>query len=184
MPLHTALPATTTLLLLVAGTLLMLWGRQLFWLAVAAVGAVLAGDLALRIPALAQGELRWLAPLLAAVAGALLAVFLQRVAIALTGFLGGAGAAWWSVTANLLPLSAEQDRLAVVALVLAAGALGAFLAGWLFTGALAVLSSLAGALLVVRAVAPGPPWDLALLLGVALFGVVIQLGRATGSGDR
>lgn len=84
------------------GTVILLFGRRIFWLCVAAVGFAAGVELA---PSLVQQPSPLLALTFALVlgfAGALLALFLQKVAIAVVGFLAGgklalALAAAWAI---------------------------------------------------------------------------------------
>jgi hypothetical protein len=78
-----------TLLAIVVGLALLLFGRQLFWLFVG--GAGFAAGMALATD-LFQGQSDWLilvVALLAGLVGALLSVFLQRLAIGMAGFFAG-----------------------------------------------------------------------------------------------
>src|ERR1041385_9171955 len=83
---HSSLPIISVLV----GLALLLFGRRLFWLFVAALGFAIGLQLA---PYLSQNPPLWLSLLLSlglGLLGALLAVVLQKLAIAIAGFLGGA----------------------------------------------------------------------------------------------
>ena len=154
--------------LLVGGVLLIL-GRKLFWLFVAAVGFAAGWAVATD---LLNVQPEWLALVLAlavGVVGALVAQFVQRVAIGLAGFLAGAflalslvrlldlQAAWWGWLAFLV-----------------GGILGAVLLGAAFDWALIGLSSLAGAMLVAGALDLSSTGHLLVLIGLFLVGVIVQ----------
>ncbi len=128
------------------GASLLVWGRKLFWLFVAAAGFLAGLQVASRLfhgPA-------WIgiaAGLVFAIGGALLAVFLKTVAIGAAGFLMG-GAALTSL-AGLLGLG---QGWAYWGFFLAGGIGGAILIGLFFDLALIWLSSLAGTTLVMEIV--------------------------------
>lgn len=167
------LPLTPALSLLV-GVVLLVAGRKLFWLAVGAAGFVFALALAVRY---LDPEPLWLLlglALLAGVAGAILAVFLQRLAVALAGFLlgGWAGLALW------IHLGGGEGPLALLA-ALAAGVVAAMVAGALFEFALVAISALLGAALVTGAVGVEGPLQVVSILVLAAGGGLVQtaLGR-------
>jgi hypothetical protein len=159
------------------GVVLLLFGRKLFWLVVALAGAVFAYRLAETFLDPGQSAL-WVA-VLAGLAGAFLAVMIQKLAIRVVGFLLGFGATAWLFDAGVAGLHwPEPGGLALLALVVG-GLLGALLAGWLFRVALVLLSSLVGASLILGAV-PVEGWVEALAFAVlAVIGVVVQ-----GAGGR
>src|SRR5438105_15811116 len=73
----------------IVGVIILLFGRRLFWLCVAAVGFAAGVELA---PHLVQQPSPLLAlsfALILGFIGALLALFLQKIAIAIVGFLSG-----------------------------------------------------------------------------------------------
>ncbi len=161
--------------LLVGGVLLIL-GRKLFWLFVAAVGFAAGWAVATD---LLNVQPEWLALVLAlavGVVGALIAQFVQRVAIGLAGFLAGAflalslvrlldlQAAWWGWLAFLV-----------------GGILGAVLLGAAFDWALIGLSSLAGAMLVAGALNLSSTGHLLVLIGLFLVGVIVQSALHRGA---
>lgn len=154
---------------LLVGLILLVAGRQLFWLAVAAAGFLFALGLA---AAWLETQSGWLAILLAlgvGLIGALAALFLQRVAIGIAGFLIVGYLTVW-----LLGLfGVEVGNLEWLAFIVG-GLIGLLVATSLFNVALLGLSALIGATLITQAI-PLPAW-LAPLILLALFaaGVVIQ----------
>ena len=74
---------------IVVGGLLLVAGRKLFWLFVGVVGFAIAFVLATRYLRIEPEWLSFIIALAAGVAGALLAVVLKQLAIALAGFLAG-----------------------------------------------------------------------------------------------
>jgi len=164
----------TPALALVVGVVLLIAGRRLFWLAVGAAGFVLALVLALRYLDLEPPWLLLGLALLAGLVGAVLAVLLQRLAVAIAGFLigGWAGLGLW------VNLGGGEGFGAFLAF-LVAGVLCALLAGALFEVALVVLSALIGAILVTGAAGVEGPTALLLVLVLTAAGALVQsaLGR-------
>jgi hypothetical protein len=163
-------PSVSRGVLLVVGVALLAAGRRLFWLAVAALG-FLAGLWAIERWAgdLPQGTALVVA-LAAGVVGLVLALLVQKVGVALAGFLVGV-----VVLARLLPALGVDVGAWQGLLIAAGGLLAAFLALAAFGLALTVLTAGAGAALVVESVAP--PVRVAPLLLAALWavGIAVQL---------
>jgi hypothetical protein len=162
---HPAGPAIAIAL----GIVLVLAGRRLFWLAVG-VGGFVAGLLvADRLLRLDPWWVKFVVALLAGLFGALVAVFLQRLVVALGGFVAGG---WLAIEVWRL---AGQDTggLAWVFFFLG-GIAGAILAALLFELALMAVSSLLGAVLIVDAARVGQPAALILVALIAAAGTLIQ----------
>jgi hypothetical protein len=159
---------TIQALRLLVGAALLFLGRRLYWLFVAGVGFVVAADL---VPQLLQIETTILILIIAAIVGvigAFLAVFLQRAAIAVAGFLAGG----YVVLALLDTVGLEIALIGwIVALV--GAILGAVLTVLLFDWALIVLSSLAGAGLIIR----GLPLENTTIIAL-VFVILLALGVA------
>jgi hypothetical protein len=158
---------------LLAGLVLLLAGRRLYWLFVAAIGFLAGLELA---PRLLPGQSDLVIVLVAAglaLAGALLAIAAQALVIGIAGFLAGAAAG----ALLLRTLGLGSDGV-VLAAGLVGGVIGALVSYLIFDWALIVLSSLAGASLIVSevaglvtlpAIAP-----LALVIALAAVGVLVQ----------
>jgi hypothetical protein len=171
----------TPALALVVGIVLLIAGRRVFWLAVGAAGFVFALVLALRW---LDAEPVWLLvglAFLAGVVGAVLAVLLQRLAVALAGFLVGG----WAGLALWLLFGGVQGFGGLLAF-LVAGIVAAILAGALFEAALVVISALIGAVLVAGAAGAEGPFGLLLIVVLAGAGALIQtaFGRRRRNSDR
>lgn len=169
----------------VAGLALLFFGRRLFWLFVGLAGAVITLWLTSRVLHLETGVASLLAALVAGLVGALLAVLVQKAAVALMGFLGGA----WAVLGlfellqpgllgpgRLLDFGRLPGEPWVVQAVAAVvgGILGALAAAWLFEIALVILTSLAGALLLVEASGLEGLPALGAGAGLAVAGILAQ----------
>ena len=149
------------------GAALLFFGRKVFWLFVA--GAGFAAGLALT-SRLFNGR-EWLAVLIGLGAGflaALLAIFLQRFAFSLAGFLAGG----FLALQFLVPLfHLEHGWLPWLAFGIG-GLLGLILVSAVLDWALIALSSLAGASLLTQAL------NLQNALGVAVFLFAVAFGVA------
>src|SRR6266542_5136965 len=71
------------------GIVILLFGRKLFWLCVAAIGFAAGVELAPHLVQDPSALLSLTIALLLGIIGALLALFLQKIAIAVLGFLAG-----------------------------------------------------------------------------------------------
>ncbi|MFL6236445.1 MAG: hypothetical protein ACJ76N_25165 [Thermoanaerobaculia bacterium] len=152
----------TPILALLAGLILLVAGRRLFWLFVGLVGF---------ITVYRWFEPHWLLALLAGLLGIVLAIFLQRVAIAVAGFFAGG---WFAV--QLLGLHMANPRGSDLLVFVVAGVIAAVLALRVFDLALVILSSLAGADLIVGALHPRPGVAKLLLVILAVVGIAVQMG--------
>jgi hypothetical protein len=153
---------------LILGAALLIVGRRLFWLFVGAAGFVAGMQLTTQFW---QGPeiLAIIIGLVVGVVFALLAIFLQGVAIGVAGFL--AGGYVLTVLAGMIGLNQGSFSWLVY---LIGGIIGVLLVIFLFDWALITLSSLAGASLITQAlVLPGGIGGV-LFLALVIVGVVIQ----------
>lgn len=130
-----------------AGVAALLFGRRLFWLFVGLIGFLVSFHLATQF---LDGQPQWiilLIALLVGIVGALLAVFLQYIAVAVAGFLAGGYAMFWLL--QLLNLDVNQEWLSWFVFILG-GVIGAILVLLLFDWALIILSSGVGAATLVQ----------------------------------
>jgi Domain of unknown function (DUF4203) len=151
----------------VAGTLLLILGRKLFWLFVAIAGFYLGFELARGLAAEQPAWLLWTIAIGAGLIGAVLAMLLQRVGFALGGFYAGG---------YIALLAAERlapGTIGVAAFVVG-GVIGAVLAAVLMDWAIIVLSCLVGAALVVPALALQPLASGFVYAGLVAVGIVVQ----------
>ena len=163
--------APAGLLALVAGALLLLAGRRLFWLFVGLVGFFAGLRFA---PAFLSGQPEWMQWLVAALFGLLgmfLAIVLQRFAVVLAGFLVGGFFA-----TELFGIDFTGPGLTFVLAFVVGGIVAAALALWLFEGALILLSSLAGAGLIVDTLDLSSGTRSLALIGLTVLGVAVQAG--------
>lgn len=153
---------------LILGVALLVAGRKLFWLFVGAAGFVTGMQLATQF---------WQGPeLLAIVIGlvvgvifALLAIFLQSVAIGIAGFL--AGGYILTVLAGMIGLN--QGAFSWIVYIIG-GIIGVLLVIYLFDWAIITLSSLAGASLITQAFLLPSGIGGVIFIVLVIVGVVIQ----------
>src|SRR6201981_2376259 len=129
------------------GVVILFFGRKLFWLCVAAVGFAAGVEIAPRLVHEPSSLLALTVALVLGILGALLALFLQKVAIAVLGFLAGGKLAGAIAAAFLLHYGQYSTIIFLVG-----GIVGAILMLVLFDWALIIVSSLIGAHLVQSAI--------------------------------
>jgi hypothetical protein len=160
----------------VAGIGLLVLGRKLFWLFVGGIGFVAALALAARFFGSMPEWLQILLALGVGLVGALVAVFLQKAAIGVAGFLGGG-----LILGGLLGLlGVDLAGAAWFVVFVIGGVLGVILVAAAFEWALILLSSLAGASILVEALSLSRPVELMLFLGALAAGIVIQVAIKRG----
>ncbi len=161
--------ALVSLLDLVLGAFLLVAGRRVFWLLVAGIGFAVGVTLAARL--FNGSELTAiLAGLVLGGIFALLAIFLESVAIGIAGFLGG-GYVLLSI-ATMLGLDRGNTTTWVIFAI--GGVLGIILVALLFNWALITISSLAGASMVVTSFGMTAATAGLVYLGLVIAGVIIQ----------
>ncbi len=157
---------------LVLGVVLLTTGKKLYWLFVAIVGFVIGLELANRYVQLNPPWLVYVVALGVGVLGAVVATFLQHLAIAIVGFIAGGYGAMY-IFSLLGQNPAPYNWMAF----LIGGIVGLFLVASIFNWALYIISSWAGATLVTEAIGLQQA-RLGLILFFVLFvlGMIIQAG--------
>ncbi len=163
------------------GAVTLLFGRKLFWLCVAAVGFAAGVEIAPHLVHEPSPLLALAVALVLGLIGALLALFLQKVAIAVLGFLAG-GKLAGAIAAAFFVHYAQYSTI----IFLVGGLIGAILLLALFDWALIVVSSLIGAHLIVyqSAIALPQSGSIIVFIGLAVLGVLVQaasLRRSRGA---
>lgn len=165
------------LLTFAAGAVLLVAGRRVYWLLVGLVGFVVGFALTAEY---LEGP-QWLILVAGLGAGLLasgLAVFFQRIALTVAGFLiGGLAVMWWADQMDW------GEPWWVWALGLVAAILGAYLTRTVFEVALIVLSSIFGATLVLQALQRPADQISILLLVLVVVGIVIQAASRKSRGS-
>lgn len=156
---------------LVLGVVLLTTGKKLYWLFVAVIGFVIGLTLATQYIHLDPPWLIYLIALGAGAVGAVLALFLQHLAIAIVGFIvGGYGALYLS---TLLGKGAQPFNW--MAFIIG-GIVGLLLVASVFNWALYLLSAWAGATLVTEAIGLQAQLGLILFFVLFILGMIIQAG--------
>lgn len=163
---------------LILGGALLVAGRKLFWLFVGAAGFVTGIQLATRFR---EGSdlLAIIAGLVIGVIFAVLAIFLQAVLIGIAGFLSGGNVL--TVLVSMLGIDVAGATTWIVYVV--GGVIGVILVSFLFDWALIMLSSLAGASLIIQALFPegaagGLVFFVLFIAGVLFQGAILRRERA------
>src|SRR6059036_2780587 len=151
------------------GIVILLFGRKLFWLCVAAVGFAAGVEIAPHLVHEPSPLLALTVALVLGLIGALLALFLQKVAIAVLGFLAG-GYLAGAIAAAFFIHSAQYYTI----IFLVGGFIGAILLLAVFDWALIVVSSLIGAHLIQSAIVLPPTGSTLVLIGLAVLGILVQ----------
>jgi hypothetical protein len=144
-------------------------GRRLFWFFVGVAGFFFGFNVA---ASFLENQPFWMTLLIAAgcgLIGALLALFLQRLAIFLAGFLAGG----YILISLLYEFHVRTGHLSWLYFVLG-GIAGAVLLSVLFDWALIFLSSVAGSLLIVKAYHPGPGLSKLFIVILFVAGFAVQ----------
>jgi Domain of unknown function (DUF4203) len=160
----------------IVGAAILLFGRKLFWLFVAALGFAVG----LEIAAYFMHEPPvWMTLVIAlglGLLGALLAIMLQKLAIAVAGFIAGGRLASALVAAFFVDYSHYQGITFVIG-----GILGALLLLALFDWVLILLSSAEGAHLISNGIVLPQKGATILFCALVVIGIVVQGSMLRGS---
>lgn len=152
------------------GVIVLIFGRKLFWLCVAAVGFAAGVELAPQLLHQPTPLLQLSIALVLGFAGALIALLLQKVAIGIVGFAAG-GRLAVGLAATFLVQAYNYYWLTF----LIGGIIGAILLIALFDWALIVISSLVGAHLIVRAITLPVAGESIVFIGLTIVRIVVQM---------
>lgn len=163
---------------IIFGGALLVAGRRLFWLFVGVIGFIVGVELSIR---LFHGNdlFTILAGLVLGLLFALLAVFVETLAIGLSGFLGGG-----YVGLSIAQMLGSPSNAVLGIAFLVGGVIGVALVYWLFDWALISISSLAGSSMVVtglhlRSSVAGTAFLVLLIAGVLIQGFAMRRGTTT-----
>src|SRR5215471_11689407 len=152
------------------GVVILLFGRKLFWLCVAAVGFAAGVEIAPHLVHEPSPLLALTVALVLGLIGALLALFLQKIAIAVLGFLAG-GKLASAIAAAFFVHYAQYSTI----IFIVGGVIGAILLLVLFDWALIVVSSFIGAYLIQSAIVLPPTGSTLVFVGLAIIGIIAQM---------
>jgi hypothetical protein len=164
-PMH----SSVTIVGVLIGVVILFFGRRLFWLCVAAVGFAVGVEIAPQLVNEPSSLLALLIALIFGVIGALLALFLQKIAIAVLGFLAG-GKLAAAIAAAFFVHYAQYSTIIFVA----GGIIGAILLLAVFDWALIIVSSFIGAYLIQSAIVLPPTGSTLVFVALAIIGILVQ----------
>jgi len=154
------------LLLAASGVVLLVLGWKVFWLFVGMLGFAAGLQAAQLYFGPQPFWVLWAAGLVCGIIGAVLALFFQKLAIGIGGFVAG------STIALHLTLMMGHDPGALVALI---GGVGGVVALYLlFDWALIILSSLVGTSFIIEALGRHAPYAPALSAVLVAAGIIFQ----------
>jgi hypothetical protein len=157
---------------IIIGAVLLLIGRNFFWLFVGCIGFAVGLQYAPLLWDVKSPAVLIVLSAITGIIGAVLAVVFQKIAIVLAGFGGGA-----YITINLFKFTGlEWDTLFWVPYILG-GIIGAIILFMVFDWALIFVSSFAGAMLIVQTLDLNPHANVWLLCVFFVLGVVFQTVR-------
>jgi len=161
--------SSVTIVGVLIGIAILFFGRKLFWLTVAAVGFAVGVEIAPLLVNEPSSLLALLIALVLGILGALLALFLQKVAIAVLGFFAGGKLA----TAIAAAFFVHYAQYSTIIFVIG-GIIGAILLLAVFGWALIVVSSFIGAYLIQSAIVLPPTGSTLVFIGLAIVGIFVQ----------
>lgn len=155
----------TDVIQVLLGLPLLLWGRRLFWLFIGALGFWAGTTFAGTFFPAASGWTLLLIALAFGLVGALLGFMVQKAAVWVGGFLAGG-----YVLVSLLKMFTPNPDAYILIAFIVGGLIGAMCLAVMFEGALIVLSSLTGAVLISQSL------PFSTIITVILFGVLFVVG--------
>jgi hypothetical protein len=153
---------------IVVGVLLLFLGRKLFWLFVGAIGFVVGMEVA-AILYPHQPDWALIVGLILGLIGAVIAIFVQKVAIGIAGFLAGG---YFLMTA-LRTWEMQAPETSWISFLIG-GVIGALLMYAVFNWALIILSSISGAHLILHPFTLSHAAATAAFLVLAILGIMAQ----------
>jgi len=158
------------LIYIVAGGLLLIFGRKLFWLFVAVVGFLLGVTYVPELFPNQPESVILIISLIVGMLGALLTSLLQKIAVAAAGLFAGGYIAYYL----LQTLAANADRYQWAAII-AGAIIGGLLAGSMFDWGLIILTSASGATLIAQGSDFGMPISGIVFVILFIVGLFAQI---------
>jgi hypothetical protein len=153
----------------IVGAAILLFGRKLFWLFVAALGFAVGLEIAVYFMREPPAWMSLLVALGCGVVGAVLAILLQKLAVGIAGFIAGGRIAWALAAAFFVDHAHYRGITFVIG-----GILGALLLLVLFDWVLILLSSVEGAHLITSGIVLPEKGAVVLFIVLAVIGVIVQ----------
>ena len=163
------LPLLSAPIIILAGAVLLAFGRKLFWLFVGIVGFLGGMYLGAHFFNADPEWTLWVIAIGIGLVGAVLALFLQKMAIGVAGFLTGG-----FLSMNFGEMIGWHGDQVILTVFLAGGIIGAIMTWILFEWALIALTSAAGAYLIQRELPFHYRTRVILLVILSVIGVGIQ----------
>ncbi len=164
------------ILSVLVAVLLLFFGQRLYWLFVGGVGFVVGMDLAARA---LVGQPEWvilLAAILVGIAGAVLAIFFQRIAIGIAGFLAGG----YLAQAALVNFAGTATEQASTIAFIIGGILVAILVVVFLDWALIATSALLGAAMISQWATHEALWHAVTFAILFVAGAAVQAAMLRG----
>jgi hypothetical protein len=155
---------------ILAGALLLLFGRSLFWLFVGCIGFLVGFEFA---SDLFQQQPEWLIVAIAigvGLLGAIASVFVQHLVVGIAGFFAGG---YFLSTVAVTAFSTQEPVTHWIAYLIG-GIIGAMLTIALLDPALIILSSLAGATAIAQNVPLNEAGRGIVFIALLVFGIMVQ----------
>jgi hypothetical protein len=167
----------TAIVNILLGIVLLFLGRRLFWFFAGVAGFLVGMNLAEQFVVGPQGT-KLLIAIIAGIIGAVIAIYLRKVAVAIAGFIIGG-----YITVELLrefalfpPAFVGAHTAGFSIPYIIGGIIGAVLLFMLFDWALIILSSLSGASLIVHSVTLQGISSQLLFVLLVIVGILVQAG--------
>ena len=157
---------------ILVGIILLVSGRRLFWLLLAALGFAFGWFAASQLFHVQNTLTALIVAGVCGVIGALLTIFLERLAVEVAGFLAGA-----YLASALFGAVGQGSGPSSWIVFIVGGLIGVVLVALIFEWALVILSSLAGASLIVGAVHLSQVLGFIALIALFAIGVALQTRR-------
>jgi hypothetical protein len=161
--------AMTGWIAVAVGLLLLFFGRKLFWFFVGAIGFVAGLQIATRLVGGQSEAVLLVIALGLGLIGAVLAIVLQRIAVAVAGWIAGGYLAW-----RFAQASGWDDQATIWILVVAGAIAAAIVVSLLFGWALIILSAATGAIIVSDVLPWGQPVQFIAAAALFVIGAAAQ----------
>jgi hypothetical protein len=161
--------ASAATLSIIVGLLLLLVGRRIFWIFVGGVGFFTGLNLAPTLIPEQSQLLVFLVAVTLAIVGAILAIVLQRVAVAVAGWLAGG-----ILAVRLMAALGWNDPSFLWVASIVGAIISAIVVSLLFDWALILLTSISGAVLISDTVSVSLALKWTIGIALVVVGIIVQ----------
>ena len=155
---------------IIVGIVLLTMGRKLFWLFIACIGFVFGYNLVAEAWTGSSAETQLIAGAAFGLVCALLAIFLQKLAIGIGGFIAGG----YLAMAAMQIAGFQTTGLITILAVVVGGLIGILLMSMVFEGALVTFSALAGAAVILEGNTLSPTLQTIFFILMVIAGIAWQ----------